>query len=93
MLSDYVLALLKHDASEGDIEKMLAEQLDDFLGESEWMCRQASCDNVELTTGCMQRHRELCQEGAGRSEKQHLSSRIQETCRECCSVEEEKCRG
>lgn len=34
VLSDYVLALLKHDASEGDIEKMLTEQLDDFLGES-----------------------------------------------------------
>ncbi|KAN0065550.1 hypothetical protein ACQY0O_001387 [Thecaphora frezii] len=31
VLSDYVLALLKHDASEAELQKLLREQLEDFL--------------------------------------------------------------
>lgn len=36
VLSDYVLALLRHDASDGDLQNLLREQLEDFLSESEW---------------------------------------------------------
>lgn len=33
MLSDYVMALLKHDASDDELQSMLQEQLEDFLAE------------------------------------------------------------
>lgn len=39
VLSDYVLALLRHDASDGDLQNLLKEQLDDFLAESEYRVR------------------------------------------------------
>lgn len=35
VLSDYVLALLRHDATDGDLLNLLIEQLEDFLAESE----------------------------------------------------------
>lgn len=42
MLSDYVLALLRHDASDGDLQNLLKEQLEDFLAESESLGSQSS---------------------------------------------------
>lgn len=35
MLSDYIIALLKHDASEAELAALLNEQLSDFLDSSE----------------------------------------------------------
>jgi hypothetical protein len=33
VLTDYVLALLKHDSPDNEVKNMLVTQLDDFLGE------------------------------------------------------------
>jgi hypothetical protein len=61
VLSDYVLALLRHDASDGDLQNLLKEQLEDFLSESKSYSGEIMCSKLSQTSPSLQKLLLSCQ--------------------------------